>query len=664
MVDFIYFMRITMKKTFNEKINSLIVQRDSIDVEGLKNNRELCLNQLNSLFLDEMLDSSDDRVKTILSEIGGINDQIKIAKKLDANIEHYKSKCEEIKNLPIYSKTNEWIYELFRWDPVYDYAIQNGRHDVIEKMRARSLSLEEYEKLYLEFNYPNLFQLISTDSLQGESNNQENQKSNEEILDSLWINYEKLGWEILPSVPNRKIIKWSWVWFNNQRNVGKLKKIFNEILIEEKWISKEDFVVKAWIIVGNKIRNLSYIAIIIPKLNKTILINDCSHEATFVYDGILWDNDLLNIWKTTMDERYHKFNYTDSRNERLGKCIFPKDIKSEISEYSVGENDINNQEDIKNKQEDIKKILLSEEWKTKWFALKTVIDRRCFRLPNWQTFNKIARIFGFDYDKWPKRDDICKTEEVYNELTKLIYWLDCFVESEEDIRKNLYSPEMIYTWFHLLEVKQRSSFTLSTGTSYSKIAEVFGFDNNWRELYSYRTHKELWKKIYWKDYKYFEERYSVEKEYRRFIGENFIKWFKITNRYNTLLNFETDGKEYWFMKMQTILLWDDRIKGRYNEKNHINISKKLFLDWELSDLLERQKDLIINELRNNKKFKKKRFKIGSKTIYKIGFEWELNYISLARILLFDQWIKGNWEFDIYWESAYNQLTQIIFWWLN
>jgi hypothetical protein len=57
---------------------------------------------------------------------------------------------------------------------------------------------------------------------------------------------------------------------------------------------------------------------------------------------------------------------------------------------------------------------LSEEWKTKWFALKTVIDRRCFRLPNWQTFNKIARIFGFDYDKWPKRDDICKTEEVYN----------------------------------------------------------------------------------------------------------------------------------------------------------------------------------------------------------------------------------------------------------
>ncbi|MBR7036959.1 hypothetical protein IKI14_03705 [bacterium] len=68
---------------------------------------------------------------------------------------------------------------------MYDYAIQNGRHDVIEKMRARSLSLEEYEKLYLEFNYPNLFQLISTDSLQGESNNQENQKSNEEILDSL-----------------------------------------------------------------------------------------------------------------------------------------------------------------------------------------------------------------------------------------------------------------------------------------------------------------------------------------------------------------------------------------------------------------------------------------------------------------------------------------------
>ena len=83
-----------------------------------------------------------------------------------------------------------------------------------------------------------------------------------------------------------------------------------------------------------------------------------------------------------MDERYHKFNYTDSRNERLEKCIFPKDIESEISEYSVGENDINNQEDIKNKQEDIKKILLSEEWKTKWFALKTVIDRRCFRLPN------------------------------------------------------------------------------------------------------------------------------------------------------------------------------------------------------------------------------------------------------------------------------------------
>ena len=633
-----------MAKTFDEKINELTELKNSIDISKLQKNKEICLKQLNNLLGDNMLDSGDDRVKTKMSELNDINNKIKLADKIVKDIDFLEKRREEIRELHIYSRTTKWLYELFKDDPVYEYAKKYDKKDIIEKIKNRSLSMDEYDKIYLEAKYPNLFRKAWNDV-----DTQDKNISNEKILENLWISYRKLDWEILPSKASKKIIKWSWHWFKLPWTTGKMGILFTELLTEDNDIYSKDLEVIAWIKIKGKLRQLPYIAVKIPGLNKTILINENSGEATYIYDGILWDDALKNIHKSSIDNNMHKINFTKTRREKMKELLFGEVLEKKENERY-----------IENKKEYIKKTLHTEGMKERWFNL-TTNDRLWFTLPDWTTYQKIARIFWFDYKTWKTRNDICLSKEVYNGLTKLIYWPDCFVESEEDIRKILYNPEMINSWFNLVEVKQRSHFKLTTGTNYTKIARVFGFDNDINEIYSQRIYKELWKKIYGKDYNHFEIQYWIGKEYRTFISENFIKWFKMTKKGESLLRFKYNGWLYWFMRMQTLLLWDDWTPGKYEEKKHIDITKKFFSEWELLETLKIQQNLIINKLRNNKKFKEKRFWVKPWNFHAIRFEWELNYISLVRILLFNQRINGDWKFDIYWTKTYNQLTKIIFW---
>ena len=617
-----------MAKTFDEKINELIELKNSIDISNLQKNKEICLKQLNNLLGDNMLDSGDDRVKNKISEVNDINNRIKLADKIVQDIDFLEKKREEIRNLPIYSKTTKWLYELFKDDPVYEYAKKYDKKDIIEKIKNRSLSMDEYDKIYLEVNYPNLFRKVWNDV-----DTQDKNMTNEMILENLWISYKKLDWEILPSRTSKKIIRWRWRWFQLS---GKMGILFTELLTEDNDISPQDLEVIAWITI-NKLRQFPYVAVRISKLNKTILINENGGEATYIYDGILWDDALKCIYKSSADNNMQKISFTGTWKEKMKGLLFGKVIERKEEEKY-----------IENKKEYIKKTLNTEEMKGKWLNL-TTNDRLWFTLPDWTTYQKIARIFWFDYKTWKTRNDICLSKEVYNGLTKLIYWPDCFVESKEDIRKSLYNPEMIDSWFNLVEQKQRSHFKLSTGTNYLKIARVFGFDNDASEIYSQRIYKELWKKIYGNDFRFFEMQYWIAKKYRKFIGENFIKWFKMTRKSESHIYFKYNGWLYWFMRMHTLLLWDDWIHDgihKYNEKKHIDITKKFFSEWELSEALKTQQNLIIKELRNNERFKEKRFRTKPWNFHAIRFEWELNYISLVRILLFDQRIDGNWKFDI------------------
>jgi len=634
-----------MAKTFDEKINELTELKNSIDVSKLQKNKEICLKQLNNLLGDNMLDSDDDRVKTKIAELNDINNKIKLADKIVKDIDSIEKRREKIRELPIYSKTTKWVYELFKDDSVYKYAKKYGKKHIIEKIKNRSLSMDEYEKIYLEINYPNLSRKTWDENLWNYTDNQDKNKSNEKILENLWISYKKLDWEILPSEKSRNIVVWSWKWFELPWTTGKMDMLFKEILTEENCISQGDFDVATWIKIKNKLRQLPYVAVKIPKLNKTILINEYLGEATYIYDGILWDEDLLNIKKTSDDKKLHKFIFST-----------PNIWKENISESLWIQKE--------KRKEEIKSILLNPEMREKWNKLSVWRNRITFKLPDGTSYTTIARVFWFDTKRWPERKDVCSENTIYFKLSKIIYWNDSFVESMEDIKNELKKPEMVKYWFTLLRKYMREDFTLPNWVNYLKIARVFWIDGDRQRVLSYKTYKELWKRIYWDDYEIFNQKYWLEKNYENFVIENFVKWFKFTKKAETRRHFifPFNGEDYWLTTITNLILWEESNQSTlYDEKNHISMSKKLFSKWELYNYLKKQQKLIIDQLKQDEKFKRKRFKTEPWNFHRIRFDWELNYVSLARILLFDQWINGNWDFDIYWINTYNQLTKIIFW---
>jgi hypothetical protein len=69
--------------------------------------------------------------------------------------------------------------------------------------------------------------------------------------------------------------------------MGKLNILFTDILGDEKGFSQKDFDIVTGVVLKNRIRKLSYVAVKIQKLNKTILINENHGEATYIFDGIL-----------------------------------------------------------------------------------------------------------------------------------------------------------------------------------------------------------------------------------------------------------------------------------------------------------------------------------------------------------------------------------------
>ena len=110
----------------------------------------------------------------------------------------------------------------------------------------------------------------------------------------------------------------------------------------------------------------------IPKLNKTILVNNCYGEATFIYDGILEYNDVVAYSKKDLSSQLTKIIFSHSKKEawdvqilgeltRIKQEVKEKREKGELSEpKSVKEIFKANREAISNekKREEITKFFL------------------------------------------------------------------------------------------------------------------------------------------------------------------------------------------------------------------------------------------------------------------------------------------------------------------
>ena len=119
-------------------------------------------------------------------------------------------------------------------------------------------------------------------------------------------------------------------------------------------------------------RRESYVMFQIPKLNKTILVNNCYGEATFIYDGILEYDDVVAYSKKDLSSQLTKIIFSHSKKEawdvqilgeltRIKQEVKEKREKGELSEpKSVKEIFKANREAISNekKREEITKFFL------------------------------------------------------------------------------------------------------------------------------------------------------------------------------------------------------------------------------------------------------------------------------------------------------------------
>ena len=110
----------------------------------------------------------------------------------------------------------------------------------------------------------------------------------------------------------------------------------------------------------------------IPKLNKTILVNNCYGEATFIYDGILEYDDVVAYSKKDLSSQLTKIIFSHSKKEawdvqilgeltRIKEEVKEKRENGELSEpKSVKEIFKANREAISNekKREEITKFFL------------------------------------------------------------------------------------------------------------------------------------------------------------------------------------------------------------------------------------------------------------------------------------------------------------------
>ncbi len=125
----------------------------------------------------------------------------------------------------------------------------------------------------------------------------DNQENMEDILKKMKICYKKVEDTILP--PDEKPIQtgsWNW-WIEKREWYNKFWLLLN--LLREKWIYTDDLYVAIGVNQKNQMREQSYLYIYIPRINKTILINNSYGEKTFIYNWYIQLNYFLGntkIW--------------------------------------------------------------------------------------------------------------------------------------------------------------------------------------------------------------------------------------------------------------------------------------------------------------------------------------------------------------------------------
>lgn len=153
-----------MAKTFDLKIKELEHEKSELDLSVLQLKKQWYIKKIFEI-LDSLNNMSDEInaiatlnvIKLCHIKVKEIDQKIennsKLVREIDKKIDYYQDRREKLKDIPLYRNTKEWIAEIFWWDTVYQYAKETGNEELIEKLKKRTLTSEEYNKI-LEEDYP------------------------------------------------------------------------------------------------------------------------------------------------------------------------------------------------------------------------------------------------------------------------------------------------------------------------------------------------------------------------------------------------------------------------------------------------------------------------------------------------------------------------------
>ena len=247
-------------------------------------------------------------------------------------------------------------------------------------------------------------------------------------LKELNIVYDELEWTILPPEWQERIIPWSWKWVEEKEWFDRFSLLLEKVLSAENWFYIWDYRVVIWNNRKNMMRKTSYIVIEIPKINKTIFVNNEYWEATFIYDWIPTDSEIQEKWKQSYKAEFKKIRFLDPVQwvEQVKEALNSpskwenkfKDVKaSELWKYMDREEFTQKAKEFFVKNPEKKQDWLSADSRSKRSKLEIIID--------WKTYKWAAIVSRIIDGINPiNAKDVFISPKWYIEVLKNIFWED------------------------------------------------------------------------------------------------------------------------------------------------------------------------------------------------------------------------------------------------
>lgn len=145
--------------TFDSKIRELEESKSELDLSILESKKQEYQNRIAEILESQIAEWGE---RDAINELKECHRKIKeidytmwhipeTLENINKKIALCQEKKESVKNIPLYKDTEEWLANIF-WTDLIEYARETNNEELLNKLRTRSLSEEEYRQ-YFEQDY-------------------------------------------------------------------------------------------------------------------------------------------------------------------------------------------------------------------------------------------------------------------------------------------------------------------------------------------------------------------------------------------------------------------------------------------------------------------------------------------------------------------------------